>query len=147
MPCQLYFPFCIFHVVSLFYAEWCAIEKFILFKSIRKVHISIKNTYLIIGEYISIACDCEIFTFNPPKWLMFQHFIPALFLGLEGSVLGFGLYAVFIWRLIKISLIYISPFTSNQKLDSFTFCKCLYNRQQFFCFFSWYSYFLLFNTH
>ena len=79
-----------------------------------------------------------------PDWddlLMIQHFIPALFLCLEGSVLWLWLDAIAGWFAVEFYAFdnQILPLCVIVNLNRFSFCKRPYNRQQFFCFFSCHS--------
>nr|DAF71988.1 MAG TPA: hypothetical protein [Caudoviricetes sp.] len=77
--------------------------------------------------FISFVC------FHPPERLVLEHFLPAFFCILEWAVLRFGFDAVSLRTKIKISIIaQIAPINIFLYLYSFTFSKCLYNRQKVF---------------
>lgn len=78
------------------------------------------------------------FVLEPPKRLMLLHFLPTFFCVSKWVI--FRLYFNTVVIIIITSTInficFCSAIISNSYFYFFTFCKCLYNRQQLFCFLS-----------
>ena len=85
----------------------------------------------------------SVFAIYPAKRLMFQHFVPALFLAREGSVLWFGLDAVIKLFADRTQCLdfYIKPFSSiwTLSLNSLTLCQCRVSFGSSFCYFSYHT--------
>lgn len=82
----------------------------------------------------------RILVFQPTEWLMFFHLLKALLCISKRTIFRFWLYSIIEIINIKCWIIVIPPkwyiVCNAFALYRLSFTVCLYNRQQFICFFS-----------